>query len=151
MKRADSVKSERQSNFEFLRIISMLMIVAHHFVAKNAFNVDTEIIGLTVNKLFLQFIGNHAFIGNNLFFMISAWFLCDVSKEYDIKKSLKSVWKIERQILFYSISMCCIVLILRGGVYKPSFSCEVYVPAEHRNLVVSYDICRISSYQPIPL
>ncbi len=150
MKKADAVKGERQSNFELLRIISMLMIVAHHFVAKNAFNVDTEIIGLTVNKLFLQFIGNHAFIGNNLFFMISAWFLCDVSKEYGIKKSLKSVWKIERQMLFYSI-LICIVLILWGGVYKPSFSCKVCVPAKYRHLVVSYDICRISSHQPIPL
>ena len=150
MKKADAVKGERQSNFELLRIISMLMIVAHHFVAKNAFNVDTQVIGLTVNKLFLQFIGNHAFIGNNLFFMISAWFLCDVSKEYGIKKSLKSVWKIERQMLFYSI-LICIVLILWGGVYKPSFSCKVCVPAKYRHLVVSYDICRISSHQPIPL
>ena len=114
MKSADTVKIERQSNFELLRIIAMLMIVAHHFVAKNAFNVDTEIIGFTANKLFLQFIGNHAFIGNNLFFMISAWFLCDISKEYDVKKSLKSIWKIERQMLFYSISIC-IVLILCGG------------------------------------
>lgn len=151
MKKANAVKGERQSNFELLRIISMLMIVAHHFVAKNAFNVDTQIIGLTVNKLFLQFIGNHAFIGNNLFFMISAWFLCDISKEYDIKKSLKSVWKIERQMLFYSISMCIVLILCGGGVYKPSFSCKVCVPAEHRHLVVSYDICRISSHQPIPI
>lgn len=51
MKSADTVKIERQSNFELLRIIAMLMIVAHHFVAKNAFNVDTEIIGFRMLKL----------------------------------------------------------------------------------------------------
>lgn len=49
-------------------IVATVMIISHHFVAKNAFNVDTDDSGLTINKLFLQFISNHAFIGNNLFF-----------------------------------------------------------------------------------
>lgn len=48
----------------------MFMIISHHLVAKNAFNIDTEIIEITGNKLALQILGNNAFIGNNLFF----WF-----------------------------------------------------------------------------
>ena len=88
---------ERQSNFELLKIIAMLMIVAHHFVAKNFYNVDTEIIGLTINKVFLQFFGNQAFIGNNLFFMCSAWFLIDKSDELAgfPASSFKRIWKME--------------------------------------------------------
>ena len=92
----------RQSNFELLKIIAMIFIVTHHFVAKNAFNVDTQINGITFNKLFLQLIGNHAFIGNNLFFMISAWFLCD-KEELSIKYSLRRMRSLEKQMLFYSM------------------------------------------------
>ena len=96
---------ERQSNFELLKIIAMLMIVAHHFVAKNFYNVDTEIIGLTINKVFLQFFGNQAFIGNNLFFMCSAWFLIDKRDELAgfPASSFKRIWKLEKAMLFYGI------------------------------------------------
>ena len=45
---------KKQSNFQLLKIVAMLMIVAHHLVSKNAFNVDTEIVGLTANKLLLK-------------------------------------------------------------------------------------------------
>ena len=65
----------KEANFQILKIAAMLMIVSHHLVAKNAFNIDTQVIGITGNKLALQILGNNAFIGNNLFFLVSAWFL----------------------------------------------------------------------------
>ena len=106
------MKNERQSNFELLKICAMIMIVAHHFVAKNALNVDTDIIGITTNKLFLQFIGNHAFIGNNLFFMCSAWFL--VNKDGEVssypQRQLRHIWTMEKAMLFYSL---CSWLVFR--------------------------------------
>ena len=57
------------------------MIVSHHLVAKNAFNIDTQVIGITGNKLALQILGNNAFISNNLFFLVSAWFLSKKTDE----------------------------------------------------------------------
>ena len=65
----------KEANFQLLKIAAMLMIVSHHIVAKNMLNVDTQIVGITMNKLALQVLGNNAFIGNNLFFLVSAWFL----------------------------------------------------------------------------
>ena len=59
----------KQVNFQLLKVVAMLMIVSHHFVAKNAFNIDTQIIGFTVNKFVLQILSNNAFIGNNIFFL----------------------------------------------------------------------------------
>ena len=75
----------KEANFQILKIAAMLMIVSHHLVAKNAFNIDTQVIGITGNKLALQILGNNAFIGNNLFFLVSAWFL---SKKPDEKVDL---------------------------------------------------------------
>ena len=44
----------KEANFQILKIAAMLMIVSHHLVAKNAFNIDTQVIGITGNKLALQ-------------------------------------------------------------------------------------------------
>lgn len=93
----------RDSKFEYLKIVSMLMIVCHHLIAKNACNVDIEIIGLSATKLALQFIGNNAFIANNLFFMVSAWFLSDYTVDLHPGRTWKRVWKLEKVMLFYSI------------------------------------------------
>ena len=109
---------KKQSNFQLLKIVAMLMIVAHHLVSKNAFNVDTEIVGLTANKLLLQVFGNNAFIGNNLFFLISAWFLSSKAEDsINLKYSFSSCVRLERIVLFYSISLLCLSLIFnKGGV-----------------------------------
>ena len=108
---------KKQSNFQPLKILAMLMIVSHHLVSKNAFNVDTEIVGLTTNKLLLQILGNNAFIGNNLFFLISAWFLSSKAEDsINLKYSFSSCVRLERIVLFYSISLLCLSLIFnRGG------------------------------------
>ena len=62
----------KESNFELVKILAMLMIVCHHLVTQNAFNIDTDLTGINPSRVFLQLIGNHAFVGNNLFFMVSA-------------------------------------------------------------------------------
>lgn len=131
---------KKQSNFQLLKIVAMLMIVAHHLVSKNAFNVDTEIVGLTANKLLLQILGNNAFIGNNLFFLISAWFLSSKAEDsINIKYSFSSCVRLERIVLFYSISLLCLSLIFnRGG--KLNISAEVYISNFIWFVVVSNNI-----------
>lgn len=136
---------KKQSNFQLLKILAMLMIVSHHLVSKNAFNVDTEIVGLTTNKLLLQILGNNAFIGNNLFFLISAWFLSSKADDsINLKYSFSSRVRLERIVLFYSISLLCLSLILnRGG--KLNISAEVYISNFIWFVVVSNNIHSFSS------
>lgn len=135
---------KKQSNFQLLKILAMLMIVSHHLVSKNAFNVDTEIVGLTTNKLLLQILGNNAFIGNNLFFLISAWFLSSKAEDFiNLKYSFSSCVRLERTVLFYSISLLCLSLIFnRGG--KLNISAEVYISNFVWLMVVSNNIHRFS-------
>ena len=110
---------KKEANFQLVKMIAMLMIVSHHIVSKNAFNIDTEIVGITVNKIALQVMGNNAFIGNNLFFLVSAWFLSSKREEtVNTQYSIRSCFRIERTVLFYSYAMCVIMLIFRGGVSK---------------------------------
>lgn len=138
---------KKQSNFQPLKILAMLMIVSHHLVSKNAFNVDTEIVGLTTNKLLLQILGNNAFIGNNLFFLISAWFLSSKAEDsINLKYSFSSCVRLERIVLFYSISLLCLSLIFNrgGGGGKLNISAEVYISNFVWLMVVSDNIHRFS-------
>ena len=110
---------KKEANFQFVKIIAMLMIISHHIVSKNAFNIDTEVVGIMVNKIALQVMGNNAFIGNNLFFLVSAWFLSSKKEEaVNTQYSLSSCLRIEKTVLFYSYAMCAIMLIFMGGVSK---------------------------------
>lgn len=93
------------SNFELLKVVAMLMIVCHHLITQNAFNIDTQLTGLNASRMFCQFIGNHAFVGNNLFFMVSAWFLCTTTETFQFKKTVSRIWSLEKVMLFYSISI----------------------------------------------
>lgn len=109
----------KEANFQILKIAAMLMIVSHHLVAKNAFNIDTQVIGITGNKLALQILGNNAFIGNNLFFLVSAWFLSKKPDEkVDLNYSARSCWKIEKKRFYFTDSQCVWRIYFRGGRAK---------------------------------
>ena len=117
----------KEANFQILKIAAMLMIVSHHLVAKNAFNIDTQVIGITGNKLALQILGNNAFIGNNLFFLVSAWFLSKKPDEkVDLNYSTRSCWKIEKTVLFYGLSMCIGAFIFGGGGRAKYYCSNLY-------------------------
>lgn len=128
---------KKEANFQLVKMIAMLMIVSHHIVSKNAFNIDTEIVGITVNKIALQVMGNNAFIGNNLFFLVSAWFLSSKREEtVNTQYSIRSCFRIERTVLFYSYAMCVIMLIFRGGG-KQEHTPSVCISSNNWNVVVS--------------
>lgn len=118
---------KKQANFQLLKVLAMLMIISHHLVTKNAVNVDTDIVGITVNKLVLQILGNNAFIGNNLFFLVSAWFLSAKSEQsVDLSYSFKSWWRIEKEVLFYSLSLCGLSYL--GGAGEGSLLIQSVAP-----------------------
>lgn len=91
-------KSERNSSFELLRIISMLLIIFHHFSVHGKFiflGTDSSL-----NRFWLDFMLLGGKLGVNLFVLISGYFL--INKEgplFNIKKLLK-LWG---QMFFYSV------------------------------------------------
>ena len=86
----------RLSNFELLRILAMVMIVAHHFSVHGGFDFSTDTI--SVNRLWIQFIQIGGKIGVNVFVLISGYFLVS-AKLPKISKTLK-LWL---QVFTYSI------------------------------------------------
>ena len=89
----------RKSNFELLRIISMLMILSHHFAVHGVLNslAKTQVNniykqGSLINKLFTCFLMPGGEIGVALFFMLTGYFL--------FKKQTTSILKVSVQTFF---------------------------------------------------
>lgn len=87
----------RNSSIELLRIIAMFMILMHHFVVHNGYDVLNLPLG--PERIFFQLVmAGGGKVGVVIFFSISAWFFLD--REQTIKSNLKCVWIMERELLF---------------------------------------------------
>lgn len=100
----------RQSNIELLRIVAMLMIIAHHFVVHGGFEFSTDTI--TANRLWVQFIQMGGKIGVNIFVLISGYFLISTPTV-----KLEKVLKLWIQIFTYSF-LIFIIFVICGGEYQ---------------------------------
>lgn len=102
-------KYPRNSNVEALRLLAMFCIALNHFpfgVRQGASLAQDEVVSLLTN-----FGG----LGDCLFFIISAWYLCERTPSF--RSSLRRVWILERQLLFYSLTLFGIYL-LAGYVFN---------------------------------
>lgn len=86
----------RNSNIELLRIVCILIIVAHHFSIHPKWDFDYG--RITINRVFLQSLCIGGKLGVNCFLLISGYFLVEKKN-----RSLESIIKIWLQMLFYAI------------------------------------------------
>ncbi len=80
----------------------MFMILMHHLVVHNSFNVTNLPIGFDRFVLEVLFYGSGK-VGVVIFFSISAWYLMD--REQTLRSSLRRLWILDGQLLFYSLSL----------------------------------------------
>ena len=115
--RKPSVKGKRQSGIELLRIIAMLMIIGYHAMTSTSMD-DLYWHQIDGVKFFYETVlGSGGWIGNVCFFTISAWFIAG-SAQPSVRKSLRRAWLLEREVLFWSLTLCmAFILLSRSGVY----------------------------------
>ena len=99
----------RESGIELLRILAMLMIVGHHCATHASIQLD--ILPPSAFRFFMLMQIPFGKIGVALFFMISAWFLCE-AEDPKLRQSLRRIWNLEREVLFYSISIFILCSLL---------------------------------------
>ncbi len=90
----------RDSGIELLRIIAMLMIVAHHVTVHNKVRLMSMPFSAKRVSFELLFSGAGK-LGVVCFFLISAWFLSQ--GEQTLRANLRRVWLMERELLFWSL------------------------------------------------
>lgn len=92
----------RESNFELLRIIAMILIVLHHFYYNN---IIIDYVHITRNEMISQIISAGGKIGVNLFVLISGYFL--INSKFNIKKLIK----LFGETWFYSVAIALIAIL----------------------------------------
>ena len=100
-------KKIRDSKFEILRIIAMILIVAHHF-SVHGFDLS-QVEAFSYNKIIIDILSLGGKLGVNLFVFISAYFMVD--SEFKFKRLIKIVG----ETWFYSI----IIIILFKTILTP--------------------------------
>ena len=107
---------KRNSSIELLRLLSMLMIVSFHLCVGNRYDWFLAQ-PPTPTKVAYQFLMGGGWVGNFIFFTISIWFLLD--RQNTLKSSLKRIWILERELLFWSLALFAATLFLRkAGLYS---------------------------------
>lgn len=101
---------QRNSSIELLRIISMIMIVFHHFAFYGGFEWDSS--GASVPFFWYNFILMGGKIGVNVFVLISGYFL--INSKVNIV-NINRILKFWGQVFFYSI---VIYLIFSKGKFS---------------------------------
>ena len=97
-------KALRNSNFELLRILAIIFIVADHFSGYGDFSYD--IADFSLNRFYIQFLEFGGKLGVCIFVLISGYFLVN-SEKVKISKVIK-LWL---QILSYSITFYLLFVI----------------------------------------
>lgn len=93
---------QRKSNFELLRIISMFLIVLHHFSVHTEWNFPP---GFYSSKLLIQILSIGGKIGVDCFIFISSYFLINRTPH---KSALFTIWK---TVLFYSVGIFTLIAL----------------------------------------
>ena len=97
----------RKANIELLRIVLMLLIVAHHYVVNSGITSLFDNNNITINMVYLQFLGFAGKIGINCFVLITGYFM--ITSNITLKKFLKLFLEVK----FYTISIYFIFVITR--------------------------------------
>lgn len=120
-----SLLLSRNSSIELLRLACMLMIVSYHYAYTSAGHWIAEQ-PFSLAKLFYQCLMGGGWVGNFIFFTISVWFLLD--REQTLHSSLRRVWILERELLFWSILLFLITVALRQhDIFTGSLSTRMLV------------------------
>ncbi|HFD1677595.1 TPA: acyltransferase family protein [Enterococcus faecium] len=94
----------RKSNFELLRILCIVLIVAGHY---SYWGFDRNYSDLTLNRVWLELLLIGRRVAVNCFVLITGFFMCN--SDFNYSKVLKKVGKIAFQVEVYSI---CLGVIL---------------------------------------
>ena len=133
-----SLTTKRNSSIEFLKNIGIILIVISHvvqtlhssndYITMKDYILDISQSTTNIQHLILAFLRYSGALGNNIFFICSAWFLLDSSKvnKKKILHMLMDVWVI-------SITILIIVCIIRGGDVSSDLILKQFFPTTFEN------------------
>ena len=113
----------RNTSIELLRIISMIMIMFHHFAYHG--NFEWNFNEVTLPHLWYDFILMGGKVGVDIFVLISGYFLIEITEKLFQPKKLLKFWG---QVVFYSIMTYLLSVMLRLNAFEIKQLIKVCLP-----------------------
>lgn len=113
----------RNTSIELLRIISMIMIMFHHFAYHGNFELNFN--EVTLPHLWYDFILMGGKVGVDIFVLISGYFLIENTEKLFQPKKLLKFWG---QVVFYSIMTYLLSVMLRLNAFEIKQLIKVCLP-----------------------
>ena len=113
----------RNTSIELLRIISMIMIMFHHFAYHG--NFEWNFNEVTLPHLWYDFILMGGKVGVDIFVLISGYFLIENTEKLFQPKKLLKFWG---QVVFYSIITYLLSVMLRLNAFEIKQLIKVCLP-----------------------
>lgn len=113
----------RNTSIELLRIISMIMIMFHHFAYHGNFEWNFK--EVTLPHLWYDFILMGGKVGVDIFVLISGYFLIENTEKLFQPKKLLKFWG---QVVFYSIMTYLLSVMLRLNAFEIKQLIKVCLP-----------------------
>lgn len=120
------IMKNRQSNFELLKVISMILIIMFHYVYKSGYNYD----GLNLNSFIVKFFYYFGELGVNLFILITGYFM--IKSKFSFKKLV---------LLITSVNFYYLLSVVIGYYLKID-----YFDFTFKNIVLSFFSCIFNRY-----
>lgn len=120
-----STRKIRNSNLELFRILTMLSIVAHHYVVNSGLLAADGVINsnpTSLHSLVLLLVGAWGKIGINSFVLITGYFMC--KSNITLKKFLKLFF----EIMFYRIVVAAVFWVTGYSAFSIRELVKVLIP-----------------------
>jgi surface polysaccharide O-acyltransferase-like enzyme len=111
---------KRSSNLELLRILSMVLIIAHHYSVHGGFNLNDN--SIYFNKVIVQILSIGGKLGVNCFILITGYFMIDSCFKF---KKLIKLWI---EIFIYSVSITLIFYCLGISDFNIKYLVKSFLP-----------------------
>ncbi len=136
---------KRDSNLELYRCITMLLIIAHHFVVNSGIMESLWVHPSSINSIFLFLFGAWGKTGINCFVLITGYFMCKTEfKNFNIQK----FFKLFSQVLFYNVLIFLLFLCFGIDTISIKRITEIFTPVN--SIEHNFTSCFLLFYLCIP-
>lgn len=126
MTKEKKISRQRDSRFELLRIIAMLLIVFHHFATHGQFDFSDR---YALPRFWYSFIFIGGKIGVDVFVLISGYFLTAKNDLYLDKEKVIKLWA---QTVFYSVALYVVFCLIGKDSFHPMGWVQALLPVTYQ-------------------
>lgn len=128
----------RNSSFEVLRIVCIILIIAHHYSVHGGYG-ETTLLNIDASRIYIQSLSMFGRMACSIFVLITGYFTI-MQKNHlgDVISIIKKCLPLIKTMLFYSLTIMIIVKIIKPEMVSLEQIIKAFIPIPFGNWYVVY-------------